>query len=227
VGAEGVAAAQRIRDRLTGVSEDRREIYLCHGFCELGAYELKPVLGEIRDFLVENPGEVLILIIEDYISPQDLASAFEQSGLKELVFVGHASPWPALRELVASGQRVIVFIESGKPEVPWLRPAFEHFQETPYSFRKPEELSCRPNRGGTNGSLFLVNHWIETTPAPRPSNAEVVNRYDFLLDRARRCSDERGRKVNVLAVDFYGSGDLVKVVETLNGVTGDIRSAAK
>jgi hypothetical protein len=75
--------------------------------------------------------------------------------------------------------------------------------------------------------MFLVNHWIETTPAPRPSNAEVVNRYDFLLDRARRCSEERGKIVNVLAVDFYGSGDLVKVVETLNGVTSESRSDSK
>lgn len=218
VGAEGVAAAQRIRDRLTGVSEDRREIYLCHGFCELGAYELKPVLGQIRSFLIENPGEVLILIIEDYVSPQDLAGTFEQAGLKELVFLGSSSPWPAMGELVSSGQRVIAFIESGRPDVPWLRAAFEHFQETPYTFHKPEEFSCRPNRGGTSGSLLLVNHWIETTPAPRPSNAEAVNSHNFLLKRAQRCSEERGKVVNVLAVDFYRSGDLLKVADTLNGL---------
>jgi hypothetical protein len=213
-----VAAAQRIRDRLTGVSEDRREIYLCHGFCELGAYELKPVLGQIRDFMVQNPGEVLILIIEDYIPPADLADAFQQSGLQNLVFTGSTIPWPTLRELITSGQRVVVFIESGRPDVPWLRAAFEHFQETPYSFHKPEELSCRPNRGGNTGALFLVNHWIETTPAPRPSNAEKVNQYDFLLNRARQCSAERGKVVSVLAVDFYRSGDLVRVVDTLNGL---------
>ena len=65
--------------------------------------------------------------------------------------------------------------------------------------------------------MFLVNHWIETTPAPRPSNAAVVNAYDFLLARARRCQRERGHLPNIIAVDFYGTGDLLRVAGKLNG----------
>ena len=66
--------------------------------------------------------------------------------------------------------------------------------------------------------MFLVNHWIETTPTPRPSNAAVVNAYDFLLARARRCQRERRRLPNVIAVDFYATGDLFRVVRTLNEI---------
>lgn len=219
VGPEGVAAAERIRDRLIGVDEGRRGLYLCHGFCELGAYELEPALRDIHDFLIMNPHEVLLIVVEDYVDPKDLAAAFERSRLSDLVYRGPASPrWPTLRALIASGERVIVFIESGRTGVPWLRPAFEDFQETPYTFHHPEEFSCRPNRGGTEGSLFLLNHWIDTAPAPKPSNAAVVNGYDFLLDRAKRCAQERGHLPNVTAVDFYGTGDLFRVVDELNGV---------
>ena len=219
LGAEGVAAAERIRDRLIGVDDGRRGLYLCHGFCELGAYELEPTLREIRDFLIMNPHEVLLIIVEDYVEPQDLAAAFERSGLAGMVYRGPAYPrWPTLRALIAAGQRVIVFIESGRMGVPWLRPAFHDFQETPYTFHHPEEFSCRPNRGGTDGSLLLLNHWIDTAPAPKPSNAAVVNAYDFLIDRARRCAQERGHLPNVIAVDFYRTGDLFRVVDELNGV---------
>ena len=219
VGAEGVAAAERIRDRLIGVDEGRRGLYFCHGFCELGAYEVEPTLREIHDFLIMNPHEVLLIIVEDYVEPQDLARAFERSGLADLVYRGPAYPrWPTLRALIAAGQRVIVFIESGKPGVPWLRPAFQNFQETPYTFHHPEEFSCRPNRGGTDGSLFLVNHWIDTAPAPKPSNAAVVNVHDVLLDRAKRCASERGHLPNVIAVDFYRTGDLIRVVDELNRI---------
>ena len=63
-----------------------------------------------------------------------------------------------------------------------------------------------------------MNHWIETAPSPLPSNAEIVNAYDFLLDRARRCQRERGMLPNIIAVDFYRTGDLLKVVDTLNGI---------
>jgi hypothetical protein len=109
--------------------------------------------------------------------------------------------------------------------VPWIHPAFEVMQETPYSFHDPSEFSCRPNRGGRSGSLLLLNHWIETAPAPLPSNAEKVNAYDFLLNRARRCQKERGKLPNLVAVDFYHTGDLFAVIETLNGIRGSDASA--
>jgi hypothetical protein len=219
LGEEGLAAAMRIRARLIGADEGRRGLYLCHGFCEIGAYELVPTLQEIRSFLLQYPGEVLLLVVEDYVTPADLAAAFADSGLEEFVYRGASGPpWPQLHELIASGQNLLVFLESGRPGVPWLRPAFQHIQETPYTFHAAEEFSCRANRGGTAGSLFQINHWIETTPAPRPSNAELVNARDVLLSRAQGCERERGLLPNLLAVDFYGSGDLIGVVGELNGV---------
>jgi hypothetical protein len=219
LGEEGLEAAMRIRSRLVGADEGRRELYLCHGFCEIGAYPLAPALGEIRSFLLQHPGEVLLMVVEDYVTPEDLARAFAESGLADFVYRGPSGPpWPRLRELVASGQNLLVFLESGRPGVDWLRPAFENIQETPYTFQAPEEFSCRANRGASAGSLFQINHWIETTPAPRPSNAKRVNARDVLLSRARQCQRERGRVPNILAVDFYRSGDLLEVVAELNGV---------
>ena len=50
-----------------------RALYFCHGFCELGAYPVVPALQGIRDFMVTNPGEVVIIVVEDYVTPQDLA----------------------------------------------------------------------------------------------------------------------------------------------------------
>jgi hypothetical protein len=218
LGPEATAAAVRIRDELVGQAEGASGLFFCHGFCELGSYEVGPTLREIRDFLVLNPGEVVMLVMEDYVQPADLAAAFTAAGLAEFAYTGPVQrPWPTLRRLVDDNQRLIVFAESGRPGVPWLRPAFETFQETPYSFHKPEDFSCRPNRGGTSGSLFQINHWIETTPAPQPTNAEIVNAYDFLLQRARECRRVRKHVPNVIAVDFYDVGDVVRVARTLNG----------
>jgi hypothetical protein len=219
VGKEGLAAAMRIRDRLAGKAEGSRGLYLCHGFCELGATPLQDALERVYEFLVQNPDEVLLLVVEDYVSPEDLASAFAASGLDSLVYRGAAqSPWPTLREMVDSRQRVLVLTESGRPGVPWLHPAFDVMQETPYHFEQPSELSCAPNRGGTAGTLFLMNNWIDTTPAPRPSNAAIVNAYDALLARARQCQASRNRQPTVLAVDFYRTGALFRVARTLNGL---------
>jgi hypothetical protein len=219
VGPEGLAAAMRIRDRLAGKVEGPRGLYLCHGFCELGATPLGGVLQQVHEFLVQNPDEVLVLVIEDYVAPQDLAAVFAETGLDGLVYRGPArAPWPTLREMIDARQRVVVLTESGRPGVPWIHPAFEVMQETPYRFKQTADMSCAPNRGGTSGSLFLINNWIDTTPAPKPSNADLVNAYDALLARARQCEASRGRRPTVIAVDFYRVGALLRVVRTLNGL---------
>jgi hypothetical protein len=219
LGAEGLAAAMRIRDRLVGPPEGPKAPYLCHGFCEIGARPLAEGLRDIRDFLVQNPGEVVIVIVEDYVPPATLAQAFADSGLIDLVYRGPAGPpWPTLRQLIQGGERVVVMVENDPGTVPWLHAAYEVTEETPYHFESPSEFSCRPNRGGTGKSFFLMNHWIDTTPAPKPSNAAIVNTRDFLLARARRCEAERGRGPTLLAVDFARTGDVVGAAAVLNGL---------
>jgi hypothetical protein len=63
-----------------------------------------------------------------------------------------------------------------------------------------------------------MNHWIERLP-PSIADAEAVNRYEVLLKRALFCQDKRGMIPNLVAVDFYSRGDLLRVVDSLNGVT--------
>ncbi|MGZ4233881.1 MAG: hypothetical protein ACXVVQ_20970, partial [Solirubrobacteraceae bacterium] len=78
--------------------------------------------------------------------------------------------------------------------------------------------TCRANRGGTRAPLFLLNHWVDTSPAPRPSLADIVNDRTALLRRALTCEQIRHRIPNLVAVDFYRRGDLFGVVNALNGV---------
>jgi hypothetical protein len=218
LGKEGMAAVLRIRDRIAGAEHGPRDVYMCHGFCELGALKLVPVLKEIHDFLVANPGEVLVIVIQDEaVAPQDIERCFQESGLIDFVYRGPAKPpWPTLREMVDTDQRVLVMAENQTVGVSWYHPAFEVLQETPYTFHDPSEFSNRPNRGGTGGSLLLMNHWIETTPSPKPSNAAIVNAHDALMRRIRAFRRERGRLPNLVAVDFYSTGDLIAVVRELN-----------
>jgi hypothetical protein len=135
------------------------------------------------------------------------------------VYTGPAGPpWPVLRDLIARNERVVVLVENDPGDVPWLHAAYDVTEETPYHVGSADEFSCRPNRGGTGKSFFLMNHWIDTTPAPRPSNAAVVNQRGFLLARARQCEAERGRRPSILAVDFARTGDVTGAVAVLNGV---------
>jgi hypothetical protein len=124
LGKEGMEAALRIRDRIAGKEHGAREVYMCHGFCELGALKLVPVLKDVHDFLVANPGEVLVIVVQDEgVAPQDIARCFEQSGLIDFVYRGPAKPpWPTLRQMVETDQRVLVMAENDAKGVPLVPP---------------------------------------------------------------------------------------------------------
>lgn len=228
IGEPAVQAALRIHDRLSRRGGGRRDIFLCHGFCELGAITLSSALGDLRTFLVSHPGEVVVVINQDEgVTPTDIERAFEQAGLLDLVYRGAMGPFPTLRQMIDSHQRLVVMAENDAGDIPWYHPAYERaLQETPFRFTRASELtdptnlaaSCRPHRGPASAPLFLVNHWIDTTPFPRASLAEIVNARQPLLARAQECRRIRDRLPNLLAVDFFRRGDLLGVVNELNGV---------
>ena len=229
LGTQALDAALRTRDRVVNSpTVEDRTIYLCHRFCEVGAIPLGQTLRQIRDFVAAYPNEVLVIINEDYVSPEDFASAVEDSGLIDYVYEGPVGDTlPTLEEMIDSGGRVLLMAENdaGGGSFPWYHPAYETLtQETPYRFKKPRQLidraklpaSCEPNRGPADAPLFLINHWIDTSPAPLPSNAAKVNARKPLARRIRECQSDRELDANLVAVDFYTEGDLFGVVERLN-----------
>ena len=228
VSPDAVDAAERIRERLGFRGKGKRGMYLCHSFCELGGTPLGSVLDDIHDFLVSNPGEVLVVINQDYLTPKDFVAAVNDAGLRNLVYRGPTTgKWPTLREMIDDDQRVVFLAENHAGAAPWYQLAYKRItEETPYNFPKVAALtdpakvaaSCEPNRGPDRAPLFLINHWISTDPTPRPSDATKVNAYDPLLRRARECQRIRGHLPNLLAINFYREGDVFKVVDTLNGV---------
>ena len=229
MGERALDAALRIRDRIVGSAKGgTRGVYLCHGFCEVGAIPIDLGFTEIRDFVEANPDEVVTVVIEDYVPPGDIAAAAERTGLIDFVYEGPVGePWPTLQQMIDSGGRVLMMAENeaDTSEVPWYHPAYESLvQETPYSFGRPAELtdpalleaSCAPNRGSPDAAVFLVNHWIDTSPAPRPTNAAKVNKRSALLDRIHQCEEQRDLTATLIAIDFFKEGDLFGAAAALN-----------
>jgi hypothetical protein len=176
-------------------------------------------LGEIAQFLDDNPNEVVSIIFENYITHAQTASAFEDSDLLGYVYA-HAvgDPWPSLRTLIDANTRLVVFQEKlpQEDEYPWLMNIWDHAWETPFSFGAPEDFVCDPNRGNPDNPLFLLNHFL-TGLGGAPELAEMVNYDPLFIDRAEQCEEEGAALPNFVAVDFYDIGDLFEVVDSLNG----------
>jgi hypothetical protein len=235
----GVVAKQPTANR----NDPGVKMYLCHEYCQLGSSELIPELAKVADFLAANPREVLVFVIQDSLVPADLATAVTESGLIDYVYTGATDQYPTLSQMIDSGQRVVMLSEGNTGDVPWYHDGYAGpMQETPYDFREnsseaakqviprlteADQLneSCRPNRGGETGKLFLMNHFINgileggNSVTPDPAVAQIINQRDVLVNRARACEQRRGKLPNIIAVDDFGDGDLITAVRELNGLT--------
>jgi hypothetical protein len=196
-----------------------REVYLCHQFCELGAVLLSDVVETWGRFLEEHPSDVLVVVIQDELPPEELVPLLEASGLDRYVAtIDPSIQLPTLGSMVESDRRLVIGLENGDlgPAIPNV---YESglLQEVPYKYSSLSQLedenSCRPHRGDDDAPLFLLNHWISP---PSPELASEANAEDVLLPRAERCAADRGQRVNLVAVDFYESGDLFATVDELN-----------
>ncbi len=220
-GEQFVQTAERLRARIGYNGGGTREVFLCHAFCEVGATRAVTALAGVHRFLVAHPEEVLILSIEDDTDPQDTEAVIRESGLVREVYRGSVTgPWPTLRTMIERDERVLVLVENHPGPEPWMHRQPAVVQETPYHFGDASALaapaSCAPNRGGTAGPLMLLNHWVDTSPAPRRTIAREVNAAAFLDARLAHCRAQHRPSPNILAVDFYREGDAFAVARRLD-----------
>jgi hypothetical protein len=119
---------------------------------------------------------------------------------------------------VTRNERVIVFTDDRDAPQPWHLYTYDWAWENPYSAATPGDLSCAEDRGSRDRSLWVFNHFL-TNPVAGPDLAEMVNHDPFFTERVSACRDEAGGDLpNFVTVDFYDLGDVLSVVDTLNGV---------
>ena len=222
-GPEVIASARRTIDRVRRSEPVGPPVpYFCHTVCEIGATPMQPVMQRLDAWMDVHPREVVVLFIQDTVTPADTATVLEATGLADRAYVHEdGQRWPTLRELIDSGKQLVVLMENqgGGTEYPYLHQGFDLVQDTGYTYATAADFDCSLNRGSADSPLFMVNHWLASF-TKLVSNAEEVNAYDALKARVEQCVAERGKVPNLVAVNWYDRGDLFRVVDEYNGVTG-------
>ncbi|HEV7774045.1 MAG TPA: hypothetical protein VGO48_12245 [Conexibacter sp.] len=221
IGPAATQTALRLRRQIgyTGGGDER--VYLCHGFCELGALDAVTVLQQIRDYLLVNPGAVLVISNEDQVEPKLVEDIFRRSGLIDFVWKGPVRPVPTLGEMVDRDERVLVFGEEETAGVSWYHDQFTYVRDTPYDLPSAEAVldprGCAINRGTKASPFLLINQFVAGDP-PRIAPARTVNQTDAILAHARECEQQLGGLPGLIAVDFWQQGDVVGAARELNGL---------
>lgn len=197
-------------------AEGPRDVWLCHTLCELGATRMTDTLKSMREFLDREPGNVLVLFLENYVKDDELADTFRETGTSKYAQVlDRGEPLPTLGQMIDSDKRLLLFTENRVDGIPWLNDGFEWVQDTPLKAERPQDLSCKPSRGNDDSPILMLNHWIDRFPPPLSGNRAILTR-KFLTRQIKRCEARRKMPVSFLAADYYDQGSLIDVARQIN-----------
>lgn len=186
----------------------------------LGNAPLSGLLGDIKDFLDQHPGEVVTIILESYISAAQTEDAFQAAGLLPYCHVQVAGqPWPTLAAMIQANTRLVVMTDANDTQGrPWLHHVWDHAVETHFTAYSRADFDCAYNRGDSTHPLFILNHFVTQNPLGYglPDSAAAINARGYLQSRAMGCWAATGKRPNFLTVDFYEKGDVFDVAQAIN-----------
>jgi hypothetical protein len=193
---------------------------LYHGSKILGNRPLLEDLNAIRSFLETHPDEILSIIFESNITPEQMQFEVQKADL--LPYLHAQDPnldWPTLNEMITSGRRLVIFSEKdrGNP-YPWLHHIWDFATENRYSNHSRADFDTQYNRGDSSNQLFLLNHFITRHKfgVGRKDSAIVANARGNILDHALEAWSRTGHFPNFVAVDFVEIGEAKGAVDALN-----------
>ncbi|MCP2506972.1 MAG: hypothetical protein NLN64_01580 [Candidatus Thalassarchaeaceae archaeon] len=225
----GIRAFMLDTHHLSKEETTESDVRFCHGDpnsdflhpCSYSEVNAHLWLDTLHSLMNNSTGDVVTILLENYIPANHLSSLFNHSGLLELAYIHDVhSPWPTLGEMIISGKRLVIFWDwQFDQEYPWLHHAWTHSWDTPYGENDQSEMSCNLGRGDQNQPVWHLNNWLSSIYGfADPIRSNQVNEYDTLLQRTLECWEENNNRPTFVAVDFWEDGELTNVTKFINNL---------
>ena len=218
--------ASQLNDGVRGLMIDVYDFFgtptAYHSVFALGTIPLSDIFNDIKTFLDNNPNEVITIILECYVTANDIEDEINQAGLSNYLYI-HNSGWPTLQSMIDNDNRLVIFsdVDDANSSQDWYHYVWDHAVETHYSVATINDFTCDFNRGDSLNDLFIFNHFVTDATLGYGLYAESndVNSNPFFITRALDCQNQTNKLPNFVTVDYYELGDGLAVVDQLNGLT--------
>ncbi len=193
-----------------------------HSIIALGYIPLSDIFNDIKTFLDNNPNEIVTIILECYVTANDIEDEINQAGLSNYLYT-HNAAWPTLQSMIDNDNRLVIFtdVDDASSSQNWYHYVWDYAVETHYSVSTINNFTCDFNRGDPLNDLFTFNHFVTdaTLGYGLYTESNDVNANPFFINRALDCQTQTNKFPNFVTVDYYELGDGLDVVDHLNGVT--------
>jgi len=193
-----------------------------HSLFMLGTIPLSDIFNDIKTFLDNNPNEVVTIILECYVTANDIEDEINQSGLSNYLYT-HNTAWPTLQSMIDNDNRLVIFsdVDDAGSSQNWYHYIWDYAVETHYSVGTINDFTCDFNRGDPLNDLFIFNHFVTDANLGYGLYTESndVNANPFFIARVLNCQNQTNKFPNFVTVDYYELGDGLAVVDELNNLT--------
>ena len=190
-----------------------------HSTFLLGTIPLSDIFNDIKTFLDNNSNEIVTIILECYVTANDIEDEINQSGLSNYLYT-HNSTWPTLQSMIDNDNRLVIFsdVDDASSSQNWYHYVWDYAVETHYSVGTIYDFTCDFNRGDPLNDLFIFNHFVTDANLGYGlyNESNDVNANPFFITRAQNCQNQTNKFPNFVTVDYYELGDGLAVVEELN-----------
>ena len=104
-----------------------------------------------------------LLILECYISANDIEAEINQAGLLSYIYTHTSNTvWPTLQTMINNNTRLVVFSDQNDANSyqAWYHYMWDYMVETNYSANSINDFNCNFNRGDSINELFILNHFV-------------------------------------------------------------------
>ena len=217
--------ASQLNDGVRGLMIDVYDYFgtptAYHSIFALGTIPLSDIFNDIKTFLDNNPNEVVTIILECYVTANDIEDEINQSGLSSYLYA-HNTVWPTLQNMIDNDNRLVIFsdVDDASSSQSWYHYVWEYAVETHYSVGNINDFTCDFNRGDSLNDLFIFNHFVTDASLGYGlyNESNDVNANPFFITRALDCQTQTNKFPNFVTVDYYELGDGLTVVDQLNGL---------
>ena len=195
-----------------------------HSFSLLGTISLSFLLDDIKLFLDNNPNEIITIILECYVTANDIENEINQAGLFNYLYTHNSNAgWPTLQNMISNNNRLVIFsdVNDASNSQLWYHYIWDYAVETHYSVSTINNFTCDFNRGDSINDLFILNHFVTDVNLGYGlyNESNDVNSNPFFITRALDCQNKSNKLPNFVTIDFYELGDGLDVIDELNGVS--------
>ena len=195
-----------------------------HSIIALGYIPLSDIFNDIKTFLDNNPNEIATIILECYVTANNIEDEINQSGLYNHLYThNNSTGWPTLQNMIDNNSRLVIFtdVDDASSSQNWYHYVWDYGVETHYSVGSINDFTCDFNRGDPLNDLFIFNHFVTdaTLGYGLYNESNDVNANPFFITRAQNCQNQTNKFPNFVTVDYYELGDGLDVVDQLNGIT--------